>query len=279
MRSRPPDLPDFTSPPVSEVSLGVQFNSLENLLAPHLGLVWAEFKNQFPQLEQHPPVEQTFETFAEKGAGMPIPRMQLQLLSSVPTPRVFFINAKRTELLQVQRDHFYHNWRKIGDGDEYPRFERMLETFEGSLDRLSKIFAAENLGSIVPNQCEVTYINHIEVPSGSNSFGVFEKVFGSWLAPPSLADLQGPEDGRFLLRYIIVDGEAAPAGRLIVSAEPAWRLDGTHVVQLSLTARGKPKTQDFAGVSEFLRLGRVHIVKAFDTLTHQNMHKVWGKQK
>jgi hypothetical protein len=40
MISRPPDLPDFGAPPVTEVALGVQFNSLDRLLAPHLGIIW-----------------------------------------------------------------------------------------------------------------------------------------------------------------------------------------------------------------------------------------------
>src|SRR5262245_20532990 len=115
MTARPTDLPDYTAPPVSEVSLGVQFNSLERLQAPHLGLIWAAFKSEFPVIEQQPPVEQSFETFAEKGGGVPAPRLSFQLLSGVPVPRILFINQQRTELLQVQRDHFYHNWRKVGE--------------------------------------------------------------------------------------------------------------------------------------------------------------------
>src|SRR6266568_4861371 len=100
MTSRPTDLPDYSSPPVSEVSIGVQFNSLEGLLAPHLGLIWTEFKTQFPLIEQHPPLEPAFETFGEKHAvAIPMPRFLL----SIPTPRMFFINDGRTELLQVQR--------------------------------------------------------------------------------------------------------------------------------------------------------------------------------
>ena len=48
MTSRSPDLPDFGNPPVTEVVLGVQFGTLDRLLAPHLGLVWTEFRDQFP---------------------------------------------------------------------------------------------------------------------------------------------------------------------------------------------------------------------------------------
>src|SRR5438270_12653884 len=116
MTSRPTDLPDYASPPVAEVSIGVQFNSLEGLLAPHLGLIWAEFKAEFPLMEQHPPLEPVFETFGDRPGGiMQMPRFSF----SIPTPRMYFVNQGRTELLQIQRDRFYHNWRKIGEGDKY----------------------------------------------------------------------------------------------------------------------------------------------------------------
>jgi uncharacterized protein (TIGR04255 family) len=278
MTARPPDLPDFTAPPVAEVSLGVQFNSLERLQAPHLGLVWSEFKSQFPVIEQQPPVEQAFETFAEKGGGIPAPRLPFQLLSGVPVPRVLFINEQRTELLQVQRDHFYHNWRKAGEGDQYPRFEKMISTFEDGLQRLNSLISAEGLGTIVPNQCEVTYINHVPVNAEKSTYQVLEELLGSWLDPPSLGDLGEPEDVRVLLRYVIRE-EGTPVGRLLVSAEPAWKLNGSYVIQLALTARGKPRSENCSGVVDFLHLGRLHIVRSFNALTTKEMHKVWGKKQ
>jgi uncharacterized protein (TIGR04255 family) len=276
MTSRPTDLPDYASPPVSEVSLGVQFNILEGLLAPHLGLIWTEFKAEFPLMEQHSPLEPVFETFGEKGASvMPLPR----IVFPIPTPRLFFINKGRTELLQVQRDRFYHNWRKIGDGDEYPRFESMLNTFENGLRRLDNLVRTEGLGSTVPNQCEVIYVNYIPVPQDARAAEVLGTVLGSWVKAPSLKGLGAPEDARVLVRYVIRQPDEVPIGRLIISAEPAWKLDGTHVLQLTLVARGKPKGESLADVAEFLKLGRRHIVKGFDELTSKEMHKVWGRKQ
>lgn len=276
MTSRPSDLPDYASPPVAEVSIGVQFNMLDGLLAPHLGLIWTEFKPQFPLMEQQPPLEPVFETFGERNAlFMPMPRFLL----NIPTPRMFFINTDRTELLQVQRDRFYHNWRKIGDGDKYPRFEGMLNTFEDGLRRLSELVRREGLGSIVPNQCEITYVNYIPVPPSARPAEVFGKVLGSWAKVPSLEELEAPEDARIMVRYVIRQSDNVPIGRLIVTAEPAWKMDGTSVLQLTLVARGKPKGEVLADVSEFLKLGRRHIVKGFDELTSTEMHKEWGKKQ
>jgi uncharacterized protein (TIGR04255 family) len=279
MISRPPDLPDFGAPSVTEVALGVQFNTLDRLLAPHLGVIWSEFKDQFPEAEQHPPLDPVFETFAEKGSRTPIPRLHLELLTTIPTPRVFFINQTKTELLQVQRDRFHHNWRKVGEGDAYPRFERMLETFEDGYRRLETVLARERLGAIEPNQCEVTYINQIPLPDGQSPFQAFERLFGSFTKALVLDDLRAPEDARFLLRYIIVGQDGAPAGRLIITAEPAWKLDGANIVQFALVARGKPQSSDLAGVRSFLQIGRRHIVRAFTELTSDEMHKVWERKQ
>ena len=277
MHSRPSNLPDFAAPPVIEVVLGVQFDSLGRLLAPHLGVIWDEFKDRYPDAEQHAPLDPVFETFGEKGPRMPIP--SLQLLATIPTPRVFFINKEKTQLIQVQRDRFYHNWRKIGDADTYPRFERMLEAFEDGYRKLEKVLARENLGTIVPNQCEVTYINQIPLPEGQSSFEAFEKLFGAFTNALVLDDLHSPEDARFLLRYIIRNEDGEPGGRLIVTADPAWRLDGTNIVQFALVARGKPSTPDFEGMSRFFQNGRRYIVRAFTELTSDEMHEVWRRSQ
>jgi uncharacterized protein (TIGR04255 family) len=276
MPRRPADLPDYTSPPVTEVSLGVQFNNLEKLLTPHLGLIWSAFKKRYPVAEEMAPVPSAFETFPERGSGIPHVQLQLQMMGAPILPRVLLLNEEKTELLQFQRDHFYHNWR--GEGGAYPHFEAMLETFEQGLERLNKLLEEQGLGAIVPNQAEVLYVNHVPVPSGSSIYDVFAQVFEPWFAPDPLDELGEPEDARFLLRYIIRN-ENVPIGRLMVTAEPAWRADGAFVLQFQLHARGRPRSADFQGIAEFLKLGRIHIVKAFDRLTSPAMHEKWGKHE
>jgi uncharacterized protein (TIGR04255 family) len=274
MSARPADLPDFRAPPVTEVVLGVQFDSLERFLSPHLGLVWERFKSQFPLVEEQAPLPPVFETFG----AFPqfVPPISLWIGGAL-MPRVFFINADKTQLLQVQRDRFLHNWRKVGEGDSYPRFERMLETFVSGFQTFANVIRETELGVVVTNQCEVSYINQIPVPASSDIFGVIEKLFDRQAAQVTLPGLGRPEDLRFLLRYIMRDSEGAPTGRLIVAAEPAVRSDGAPIVQLTLTARGKPLTSDMSGVIEFLESGRIQIVRAFTDLTSQTMHKIWER--
>ena len=89
MAPRPHGLPDFRSPPVTEVVIGVQFNSLRGFLTPHLGLVWEKFKDNFPHLEEQMPLPPAFETF---GAGLRPITAQFNFFGGEQMPRVFFIN-------------------------------------------------------------------------------------------------------------------------------------------------------------------------------------------
>jgi uncharacterized protein (TIGR04255 family) len=276
MTDRPADLPDFTAPPVTEVILGVQFNNIAGFLTPHLGLVWERFKARFPKVEEYPPIPPTYETFGSHAQFAPNITVQF---TPVELPRVFFINESNTELLQVQRDRFLHNWRKVGAGDKYPRFERMIETFELGLTSFIDVITTEKLGAFTPNQCEVTYINQIPVAEDREGLTeLIERVFPNQLANTTLDGLGRPEDFRFLVRYVIRHKDS-PIGRLLVSADPARRADGVTILQLTLTARGKPFTPDISGAIDFLECGRLHVVRSFAKLTSSSMHEMWGRKQ
>lgn len=272
--TRPANLADYAAPPVTEVVLGVQFNSIDRFLSPHLGLVWERFRSNFPNVEEHPPIPPTFETFGPHSQFTPPFSFQM---FAVDTPRVFFINRDQTQLLQVQKDRFLHNWRKIATGGDYPRFERMIETFEDGFKTFAEFVTHEGLGPVVPNQCEVSYINQIPVPANDGVYGTIQRIFEQHTQKMILNDLGAPEDLRFLSRYVIRDDAGAPAGRLIVSADPARRADGVTIIQLILTARGKPASSDIAGIVEFLGRGRLHVINAFTKLTSEKMQSEWGR--
>jgi uncharacterized protein (TIGR04255 family) len=272
---RPADLPEFGAPPLTEVAIGAQFDVIPGFMTPHVGLVWQHFRKQFPLLEEQPALPPIFETFGANPQF--VPGVSFQFSTTPDPPRVFFINPGRTELLQIQKDRFLHNWRKIGEADNYPRFERMLETFTSSFATFSKAVSGEGLGPIIPNQCEVSYINQVPVPAGSSLSDLTKDLFGQHTGGLALDDLGQPEDLRFLLRYVLKDAEGKPVGRLTASAEPARRMDGHTIVQLTLTARGRPSSPDEKGIIDFLNRGRISVVKGFAHLTGPKMHKLWEK--
>ena len=73
--ARPEHLPDFESPPLDELVLGVQFSPLPGYSAVFAKDVWGLFRQQFPRVEEKPALDPVFETF---GGTSPPPGMQLR---------------------------------------------------------------------------------------------------------------------------------------------------------------------------------------------------------
>jgi uncharacterized protein (TIGR04255 family) len=194
-----------------------------------------------------------------------------------PVPRCWFISDDGTELIQVQQDRFIHNWRRARPTDEYPRYEQVrqrfvrdFETFEGFLHR-------EGLGTLELNQCEVTYLNHIEPSGTGNSLGDLDKVITIITRQYSDDYLGSPETIAFDAHYLMEEA-GRPRGRLHITSRPQARLvDGSMVLALSLTARGAPLGPGFEDALRFLDLGRNWIVRGFTSITTKPMHQLWGR--
>ncbi len=275
MSNSRPNLPDFTDPPVIEVALSVQFDPLAALRTPQIGLLWVEFRDRFPRMEEHPPRNPVIERF---GVQRP-PKASVQLETKLPVPRCWFLNETGTELIQVQQDRFVHNWRKVGDGDEYPRYEHVRRTFSTELDAFRKFLTREHLGELAPNQCEVTYVNHIVSGEGWQRHGQLGEVVTVWASRYSDAFLSELEDVNFAVRYIIPDSGGNPLGRLHVRVDSAYRTsDNKPIFVMKLTARGRPDGEGIEGVFSFLDLGREWIVRGFTSVTSPQMHEIWGRR-
>jgi uncharacterized protein (TIGR04255 family) len=277
MIERPSDLPDFDAPPITEVALGVQFNGLDRFLVPHFGAVWQKFRDEFPVVNELLPIPPVFETFGPNPQTAVIGGVLLSAMP--PKPRVTFTNQADTEVIQIQQDHFLVNWKKNGASDQYPRFESMLDKFRIGFDNLSQVVLEVGAGDIIPNQCEVAYINQIPIGNDEHILDCFERVFGSLATSWRTINSDGPEDVRILTRYVMRDDLGTPRGRLTVSAEPARRPDGTSIIQVSLMARGMPTAPNITGVIEFLLAGRRQIVTGFTNLTSPQMHEAWERKQ
>lgn len=66
--------------------------------------------------------------------GAPAPaEVEVTFEEKPPVPRVWFLNAYRTELIQVQADRFVHNWRKLLRVEPYPCYEPSRERFRNQV--------------------------------------------------------------------------------------------------------------------------------------------------
>lgn len=267
---------NFLKPPVSEVLLSAQFVPVDGFTAAHYGLLWKEFRQEFPTVEQHAPVSHAVESF-----GQMIPLKQsivlpFQIMDGPPAPRIWFKATDDTQLIQIQTDRFMHNWRKTNPGDQYPRYAKMREAFAQELRKFEKFLRDEHLGKLMPDQCEITYINHISSSEGFEDLG---KVLNIWNRPEKEKLSLAMEDIQMRQLYIIPGTDNKPIGRVYVEARSAVQaVDLRKVYLVSFTARLKPLGEGIDAVLESLDLGRKWVAKTFIATTTPEIRSVWGEE-
>ncbi len=268
--SRQP-LPAFEHPPVIETLLGVQFSPLESFTIPNLGLYWAQIRDRYPIHEVKPPLASVSEEFE----GGPPTGLQVGLrLAREPEIRCWFIDDSGTQLIQVQKDRFVRNWRKVDQHSVYPHYITLRPRFQTDWEGFCDFLARAHLGIPEVNQCEAAYINHIEIGKGWESYGKVHKVV-RFLSPRSADDFL-PEVERFQwsASYSMPDKK----GRLHADLQPVLsRPYAKEVLQLSLTARGKPGSSSLEDILAWFDAAHEWIVRGFAELTTPEMHKVWGE--
>lgn len=278
MNSLRPPLPEFRRPPVVELVLDVQFQSIPGLGVPQLGLLWQEFRDRFPTVEQQPPLAPMVERF-----GPPAPdeaQVLFEPIESLPLPRLWFLDATARELIQVQNDRFIHNWRKTQEDDTYPRYETVRTRFAEELATFERFLAKESLGPVVPDLCEVTYINHLIAGQDWAQHGEIDSVVTLWRNQFSDSFLEGkhPENVSVNLQYVILGEEGEPLGRWRVAIQPAYRrTDGKPILVIRNTARGKASGEDMEGALNALDIGHEWAVRGFASITTAHMHSIWGR--
>lgn len=271
-------LPEFERPPIAEVTLGMQFNPLVGLTTTRMGLLWARFRDRFPHTEEHAPLPSVMEEFGPTRAFNV--GLEITEIDAPPLPRCWFLNEASSELIQVQQDRFIRNWRKLDASDEYPRYEQIRESFKSNINEFIAFLAEEQIGELVPNQCEITYIDQLPLGEGWEGFGQLDRVLTIWSGRYSDDFLPDPEDVMTRIRYVIPNADGEQIGRLHVAAEPAYRRsDGTPVLVLRVTARGRPAGDGIDGALQFLDTGHEWAVKGFVSLTTTHMHAFWGRRR
>lgn len=266
-------LPDFSNPPVDETALSLQFAPIAGFGIPHFGLYWQRIRSDYPRQEVQPPIASVQE---QMGDGK---RVTMQFgISFAPMPeiRCWFLDQTGNRLLQLQNDRLILNWRRVVGTEAYPRYPQTRETLRAEWTRFCEFLGSEKLEQPKVNQCEVTYVNHIEYEKGWSSFGELDKVIATLATPKQKSRfLPDPERVNMQVVYRLADN----AGRLYVSFIPVIRQrDGKEVLQMTLIARGAPKSPSMDDVFDWLDLGRKWVVRGFADFTTENMHRIWGKQ-
>ncbi len=266
--TRPDHLPDFGNPPLNEVVLGIQFAPAAGYQQIRAGEVWGLFKDEFPLVEELPPLVPSFETF-----GLPPrPSVGFGVITGAQHDRFWFLSSNKDELIQFQQDRLLHNWRKVGDQtNEYPRFEKMIARFQDEARTLETYFSTLSPQKLSCNQAEISYINHIRIGEEGGLHSATE-VF-SFLNFPE----PEPEEVSASFRRIILDESGNPVGRLTCELNSAIDIERHKILILNLTARGMPTGSDIDAAIHFLVHGRDVVVNEFAAITTEKAHKIWER--
>lgn len=269
MASRPRHLPDFASPPLNEVVLGVQFSQPKGYQQIYAGEIWDLFKKEFTQVQEQSPLPPNFETF-----GLPMQsRGELNFITGAVPNRFWFLRPDGDELIQFQSDRVLHNWKKVGDEtNEYPRFEYIIDRFKNELEHVQAYLNKLSPQSLIINQCEVSYINNIVAKKGE------EFKYSDWLRFMTFGNKE-PDDFSISFREVMIGKDGKPYGRLICDSAVGFKADGQKLVQLNLTVRGAPHETSIKSALDFITNGRELIVSRFAELTTDDAHKKWGRRK
>lgn len=261
-----------------EVALGVHFTRPAQLAAPHLGLFWRQVQRRFPNVEQEAPIPATIET--ERSS--PVAGVMFQVGGGPLLPRTLFIDSEGSQMLQVQSDFLVHNWRKAESeqAPDYPRYPAIRRAFLRDLAAFERFIADAKLGSLVVQQVEISYINHIARAGVWDTHADVDKVLRVFSTYRVDGGNMRTEDVQLHTRSVLRDANGRFLGRLHVNFQPAFKLPAMEpIFVLTLTARGAPLGDRSQGITDFLDLGREAIVRGFADLTTEAMHTVWQRRR
>ncbi|MEE3715278.1 TIGR04255 family protein [Tumidithrix elongata RA019] len=264
----------FETPPVVEVACGVAFHELKNLLAPHLGLLWEEFKADYPSCQEKPELEAKIEDLS----GYTPKVTEVKFFDTPPLPRIWFLSDKEDKIIQIQRNRFLHNWRKVNQDDQYPRFDKVFQIFKQQLSTFKEFLSKENLGEIQPLQYEIVYVNIISTDIGNQKLAEIGRVFPDivWRNNQDRFLIE-PESINWNTTFLLPENK----GRIHINIRTLKQIDNQEQKFLmDITVRGiDPNQSSLEGLSDWFNLAHNWVIQSFTDLTSLEMqNSVWGKK-
>jgi len=167
------------------------------------------------------------------------------------------------------------NWRKVLGVPGYIHYDVMRPSFERDWTEFLSFLHDERLASPEVFEAQVTYINQFVRGFEWKAYDDFGEIL------TRRADFRRSEIISHLKLfsfhevYDLTDG----SGRLEVSAQPAIRpVDGKEILQLTITAAGKPQSNSTDDIMAWLDSGHKAVVGSFVEMTSERVHKIWGEK-
>jgi uncharacterized protein (TIGR04255 family) len=255
-------LPEYDRPPVVETALGVEFEPLTGWTVPYYGRFWERIQSAYPKAQVVPPILS--------------PEAAAETLQDNRLIRCWFLDPSEARLLQVQSDRVVHNWRRVPGPNPYPRYMATLPMFLSAWREFRECLTENEIGPLRVTRCEVTYVNHIVRGEGWSDISDLPSVIRPWGGTGNFAFLPEPQAADMDLHFPM----PAAKDRLHIQLRRAVRQpDGTELLQLTITAKGAPRSESEQDIVAWFDLGREWVVRGFTDVTSEKMHQLWGRTR
>ncbi len=197
---------------------------------------------------------------------------RLEILTLPPLRRILLLSQDQNYVVQLQESRLHFNWRKVGDTDDYPRFEPTI--FPKFLDvwgKFSTFVTKTGLGNVRPLRYELTYINHIE-HSAADFAGSLESrvklfqwssIHAEFLTPPTSVNT--------VWTFELPDQRGAGQANL----SQGTRADGRNVLVLGMSCGGPAGAR--YSLNDWFATAHEWIVRGFADLTTNTAQSEWGR--
>jgi uncharacterized protein (TIGR04255 family) len=267
--------PKFARPPVVETVYGAQFDVLHGFRNAHLGAFWCTLGPDWPDVSDAPLLPHQFERFGDDLSLAPVGFLKIAFKQDEDS-RIQIRNRAGDRMVQLQNGRLLYNWIQV-DGAPYPSADVVRAEFQAILARFGTFVADYKLGPLVPNQWEVTYVNHFLRGSVWNSPADWAALFeGRLVQPPAPLDPLELEGLGGTWRYVL----PGRRGRLhveLVHGRTGPRAESPEALVMKLTARGPVREGD-APLDAGISLGHDAVVSSFRRLTSAAARDHWGEE-
>lgn len=249
----------YNEPPVNEVVMGVTFVPIVGFHTQHIGRFWEKIADKYPKSEQ------------AANYGEPL---QLDKGEIYPGPRFWFISDTRDKLVQIQRNLFLCNWRKVDGEGIYPEYDEMKKVFKENYDSFLKYLRKLGFNDPVHTDCQFNYINHFlegkEWKIGSD----ITKIIPSF-GYPMTDEAEGPKNYDLNYVYDLPDRNRGDFRMKFTTAKLVS--SEQKVIIFENSARGLDSDSD--DIYEWFDYAHEQLVNKFESVTSQKIQTtVWKKQ-
>lgn len=267
--------PTFENPPLVEFVLGIQFSPLTELTSAHFGLFWSKLKEQSDEwvvARDAPLISDQFELFTAP-LWKTHSRSAIRLDMGGQPGRCLIENKSRDRMIQLQATRFHLNWRK--SAGQTPCYKNLISEFLSMLDAFCTFCKDSEIGEVIPNQWEITFVNSFPVDDYWSSPEDWDRVlpglFGNRFESK-------PLHLRMEKRHVEWSFEIEPAiGRLHVKAQSGkWAWDPKDTLLLDLTCRGPIVDGSLESVRGGLDVGYGIAADTFLSITPNELQKRWS---